>query len=467
MNRSVISFRRQACCLLALLVVLLALPGSAPAEALPHRIALPVVATPPGILRVGDEAAMRAAIASANDADQMPFIELTADIAVSAPLPPLDNPGASAATIQGNGHSLRGRPLGTSLGIGPALRIGPGTVVIIDQLTIFGGGQPEGEAFCGGGLFVEGHLTLRRSIVRDNYAERGGGICVLGQGRHASLLVEDSRITDNDAHFGAGIYAAAEEGGSIIVTVVNSTLAHNRAFNGEGGGLYQWASNNAYAFTTLLRSTISRNAALSGAGVYNIGLESQTEPAYAMLVVRNATLSGNMAEQRGGGIANHRIPYWEPDDDPTQPQVPPLGFGSVEIFNSTIAGNTAAQGSGIFNHGYALAEMTGTIVADNWPGGGDCWGAIDSQGYNLIGDGSCPDRMPTDLLEAEADLLALAVYAPGQTATHALGPASAARDHIPTGGPGCDPATDTDQRGVPRPQPAGGRCDVGAFEAAE
>ena len=51
----------------------------------------------------------------------------------------------------------------------------------------------------------------------------------------------------------------------------------------------------------------------------------------------------------------------------------------------------------------------------------------------------------------------------GPTETMALGVGSAAIDQVPATGANC-PATD--QRGVKRPQPAGGRCDIGAYEFA-
>jgi hypothetical protein len=45
----------------------------------------------------------------------------------------------------------------------------------------------------------------------------------------------------------------------------------------------------------------------------------------------------------------------------------------------------------------------------------------------------------------------------------ALGAGSAALDQIPNAS-GCQQHISTDQRGVARPQPAGGLCDIGAFE---
>jgi hypothetical protein len=138
----------------------------------------------------------------------------------------------------------------------------------------------------------------------------------------------------------------------------------------------------------------------------------------------------------------------------------------VEVFNSTITGNWANRGSGIFNSNEGIFELSGTIVAGNESGGRDCWEPVGSGGYNLDSDSSCGLGQPTDLPGGQADLRPLALNAPGKTATHALGPDSQARDRIPMGELGCDPATDTDQRGVPRPQPAGGSCDSGAYEVA-
>jgi hypothetical protein len=49
----------------------------------------------------------------------------------------------------------------------------------------------------------------------------------------------------------------------------------------------------------------------------------------------------------------------------------------------------------------------------------------------------------------------------GPTKTHALKPGSPALNAVPSGNARC---TGADQRGVLRPQPPGGSCDIGAFE---
>jgi hypothetical protein len=139
----------------------------------------------------------------------------------------------------------------------------------------------------------------------------------------------------------------------------------------------------------------------------------------------------------------------------------------VTVSYSTITANIAigGGGSGIFNAAYSPQfQLFGVIIEGNRPGK-DCVGSTTSNGYNLDGDNSCGLGEPTDLPGGRAELQPLGLNAPGLTPTHALGLASQARNRIPAGEMGCDPAVDTDQRGVRRPQPAGGLCDVGAYEA--
>jgi hypothetical protein len=104
-------------------------------------------------------------------------------------------------------------------------------------------------------------------------------------------------------------------------------------------------------------------------------------------------------------------------------------------------------------------------LADN--AGGDCNEHMGSAGYNLDSDKSCGLNGASDVSGGAADLRPLALNAPGLTMTHALGPDSQARDRIPSGEfDGCFLGLpNPDQRRVTRPQPIGGRCDIGAFEA--
>jgi hypothetical protein len=122
----------------------------------------------------------------------------------------------------------------------------------------------------------------------------------------------------------------------------------------------------------------------------------------------------------------------------------------------------AANSSGIMNPN--TITLKSSILANI---GANCTGIgtlIDGH-YNLIGDNSCGLSDPTDLTSTAPLLDPLAVNAPGTTATQPLMPGSPAIDRIPVVGGSCNgTGVTSDQRGVTRPQPAGGNCDIGAYE---
>lgn len=465
--RTIFASFRQLVVAWVTMLLLLGFFNLAPADEPAHTIAMPLVMAPPAALTVNDEAGLRAAIQSANATQQMPRIELTADITLTAPLPAFNNPGAAPATIQGNGHRLDAR------GIGPILAVGPKTVVVVERLTLAGGEAALDS--CGGGVFSAGDLTLRQSRVSGNRADRGGGICVIASGVGAFLTLEQTIMDFNVAQIdGGALFVRAENNATVSVSVADSILSDNLAAGGNGGAIYTYARDGSTTLT-LARSTVSSNRAAGTAGLYNIGNESYTEPGYAGAFIRNSTFSGNVStDGDGGAIANHSYPPVangtpERPDGPSSSRYPPLGFGHVQLSYSTITANIVIQGGGggIFNAAYSpFFQLFGVIIAGNGPGK-DCAGSITSNGYNLYGDSSCGLGQPTDLPSGQADLQTLEAYPPGLTPTHALGPASQARDRIPAGEAGCDPAVDTDQRGVGRPQPAGGRCDIGSYEVSQ
>ena len=205
------------------------------------------------------------------------------------------------------------------------------------------------------------------------------------------------------------------------LTLTNSTVSGN-----TGGGIL-----NAFGTLTLKYSTVSGNtsAVSAGGGIHSLG----------PLTLTNSTVSGNSTGTSGGGIFG--------------------GTGStLTLNNSTVSGNTPG---GIANTG--TATLKNTIVANNT--GGDCTsGAPTSLGHNLDSDGTCALSGTGDISSGNANLGALALNAPGTTATHALLAGSDAIDagNPATPGSGGNACEATDQRGVARPQ--GAFCDIGAFE---
>ena len=179
---------------------------------------------------------------------------------------------------------------------------------------------------------------------------------------------------------------------------------------------------------SIVNSTISGNEnpgySYDGGGIYYAGTGDQT------LLLRNVTITLNQAANSGGGIFMFD-----------------LQGGQIRMANSILAGNLAgAQGP-------------------------DCYGPVDSQGYNIIGDTmGCTFTSSTgDLLDVDP-VLAPLTYNGGPTFTHRLVAGSPAID---AGNPdGClDPLENpltTDQRGFTRPLDGNGDvvpvCDVGAYE---
>ncbi len=191
----------------------------------------------------------------------------------------------------------------------------------------------------GGAISNLGTLTMNAATVTDNRAQTGGGILNLN-----TLTINNSTISDNTADVGAGIITARA-----TVAISNSTISSNTAVNG-GGGLYQIGSFNP-GRVTITDSSIQNNRATdgnsSGGGIVNAGI----------LEVTRSTISGNQAAA-GGGLFNTAS-----DLDDTE-----ISFGSATatLVNSTLSGNsssfTANPGS---NSGAAIFNSEETLIVRN------------------------------------------------------------------------------------------------------
>ena len=270
-------------------------------------------------------------------------------------------------------------------------------------------------------LTLEG-LTLRGGDLGRQQSLGGGGIH-----NHGILTITQSTLSDNTASYGGGIH---NDG---ILTITQSTLRHNRA--NSGGGL-----NHGGPTLAITASTLSDNTARYGGGIYSSN--------YSSLTIANSTLQGNVADS-GGGIS--------------------LWRSSVHITNGTVSDNVANSGGGIAGP-IASVTMQNTILARNsvpptrgWP---DCAVPfMTSQGHNLLGDPSgCPISLATSDLTGDPGVGDFVDDGtPGRGHVPLL-PGSRAIDAIPWGTNGCGTTVYSDQRGQARPQPAGGACDIGAYE---
>ena len=306
-------------------------------------------------------------------------------------------------------------------------------------------------AMTGGVIANDGELTISGSSFSDNRSAMYGGVIV----NNGLITITGSAFSNNQAESRAG--GVIDNRGEITIT--GSTFSNNQAER-DGGVIWNWANGEM----TITGSTFSGNHS-DGAGgaIYNSDGDT--------LAIETSTIDNNTANTRGAGIANFGLlsisnstissntlmREWE-----SYPGITP-DYGSAIAHDSSeplsIRFTTITKNSGISPiqavsvHG--PAEIINSIVADN--PGGDCGiffgGTINASEANLDSDGTCDGFT----LTADPRLDPLNDNG-GPTQTHALKPNSPAKDAA-TGT--CMAA---DQRGEPRPFPAGGECDLGAYE---
>jgi hypothetical protein len=285
-----------------------------------------------------------------------------------------------------------------------------------------GNGTPNVRVFSitSSGVATLTHLRIVSGTVGEG-DEGCPGQCGGGIYNQGTLTVQNSTLSGNSATGNGSDGGGIDNEGTLTVT--NSTLSDNSVHR-YGGGI-----NNSGTLT-VQNSTLSGNSSEWGGGIDNN---------YGTLTVQNSTLSGNLA-WGGGGIYNG---------------------GTLTVQNSTLSGNSSewesGEGGGIDNWG--TLTMTNTLIAHN-PPGGDCWGSVATNDYNLIEDtgiDACDlsNGVNGNIIGVDPRLGSLADHG-GGTQTHALLRGSPAID---AGGSTC---LATDQRGIPRPQ--GAACDIGAFE---
>lgn len=275
----------------------------------------------------------------------------------------------------------------------------------------------------GGGIYNDGDLSIANSYILNNAAaSSGGGIYNTG-----ILRIVDSQIASNLASVGGGV-ANFGAGGSVWITntIVATNIASGTILQ-DGGGIYTAGFVSVYS-----SAIVSNTAQHDGGGI--IGENTQ-----GIVILRNVTVSGNLAGSAGGGV---------------------FGGHQTDVAYATIHGNAASVGGGLED--ITPATISASIVAGN--AGGDCDGYWTSGGHNFI-QTECDNYFPSldDLIDLNPLLGPLQDNGgPIATLTHAPAGTSLALNQIPRGQVGCGIAITTDQRGVERPY--GGACDIGAFE---
>ncbi len=176
-------------------------------------------------------------------------------------------------------------------------------------------------------------LTIRDSEIRDNTSRRGGG-GIYFRGRHGSLTIENSLISNNatsNAGAGGGIHAGGFDNEMLFENV---TFAGNSAGFGGGAAIRDDNANLA----TIVDSVITENTAATRGG----GLDLSGKP----VDIIGTTITHNTALQQaqGGGI---------------------FASDRVSVSNSDIAHNSAGSGGGIWVGSNARFNLTHSKVYEN------------------------------------------------------------------------------------------------------
>ena len=132
-----------------------------------------------------------------------------------------------------------------------------------------------------------------------------------------------------------------------------------------------------------------------------------------------------------------------------------VAYSMRVVRRSTVDGNSGLFGGGLNQSGGTLT-LQATIVASS-EAGGDCYGVVTDDGYNVDDDGTCGFTLPSlsDYATLSTTLGPLANNG-GTTETIALLAGSPAIGYVHAAD--CPTA---DQRGYTRPAP----CDIGAYDS--
>ena len=301
-------------------------------------------------------------------------------------------------------------------------------------------GNPQGSDGFGGGMYISNsssNLQVMDVLFTNNTAFSGGGMATFVSN---PTLMRVIFVDNTILNYGGGFYNQDGSPSLIDVTFDNN---HTTLPAAPGAGMHSTNSDpGTYTVApTLTNVTFSNNVSEAGGGG---GMFNNVSDA----IYTNVTFTGNSAFVRGGALLNE---------------------GSAPVFNNvTFRGNTAAnpaQGNAMIN------ILSGAIPSNPVINNTILWETGDADIVNeggstvtindsIMHDGSCPTGGTCTNVQFNADpVLGALADNGGFTRTIAIGLGSSALD---MGNNGTCAATD--QRGVSRPQPTGGNCDIGAFE---
>ena len=201
-------------------------------------------------------------------------------------------------------------------------------------------------------------LTIEGGVANDGFmGTTGGGIRDFG-----TLTLNDSTLTGNSAHFGAGL---ATDGPTFPppntpsatlnrVSVLNNTTSGT---NGEGGGLDERVGGTLSVNSSLLQG----NSASGGGG-------GVTDDGGGTIAITDTTVDTNHAgTAEAGGVYE-------------------TGGGTVTLTRTTVSNNTSGEGGGVAEDGGGRITMVDTTISGNVVSGGsfpDAGGILNDAGGSV------------------------------------------------------------------------------------
>jgi LPXTG-site transpeptidase (sortase) family protein len=306
-------------------------------------------------------------------------------------------------------------------------------------------------------------ITLTANIIL-TVADNGGinGLPIILSDGGSRLTIEGAGFTISRSS--TSNFRILEINSGANLTLNNLTISNGNSGAAGGGGIY--INNNAVV--TILNSTFTNNtsnAGFAGGAIYNSGSLNITGSTFSgnsgtgfssdggaifsnnAINITNSTFFGNTAATDGSGGTGGAIRLEG-------------GFGAPNIgpniiTHVTFSNNTNDALYGALDVSNTNAILRSSILA-NTVTGIDCsvrnGGSLTSTNNLIENTSGCSATLTGD------PILGLLQNNEGPTSTMALLSGSPAIDVSGS----C--ATAVDQRGVTRPQPTGGNCDIGSYE---
>ena len=224
----------------------------------------------------------------------------------------------------------------------------------------------------GGGILIGNRstFTMNGGEISGNTANGGGGIAIIG----STMVMNNGTISNNSTYrtsgqgsYGAGVYVADyanSSGGDTLFTATPASfemnggkITGNKALD-YGGGILTFPQQGQQITININNGNISGNQVTEGSGGAVAAFFGVTE-----LNVKGGTLSGNSAQNYGGGVFLY---------DAT----------NVTISGGTISENKASQGGGVYLWPTSAVKQTNGSIENNVAnvGGGVCGGTYTMTG---------------------------------------------------------------------------------------